>query len=216
MIPIQKQMTIVRFIFSTIIGISICGCTASLPAEPTSPAQLARLVVHYPIGGSRAVVGVNDGSTPQFQAYTIDSDDVWARVTSEATWSSSDTVGLSPSTITPGLFGYRTPGSYVIYATYRGLQAALPIDVRAVPPFPYLELGNFQNRISPTLRFAAGSGNAQSLLSTQVTWSSSDERVAKVDTAGTFMAVAPGNVRIFATRDGLSDFYWRSVAPRGQ
>jgi hypothetical protein len=47
-----------------------------------------------------------------------------------------------------------------------------------------------------------------------VTLSSSDPSIATVDQRGVFIPVAPGYARIIATRDGLSDFYWRSVPPR--
>jgi uncharacterized protein YjdB len=50
-------------------------------------------------------------------------------------------------------------------------------------------------------------------MSSETTLVSSDESIAVIDKNGRFTGISPGNVRITVTRDGLSDWYWRSVAP---
>jgi Bacterial Ig-like domain (group 2) len=212
--PIVRQMPSVRASICICIGILASGCTASFPTEPSFTPQPVSLVVHYPTGGTKATLGTTFDDQ-QFEAYTIDSDGVWARVTTQATWSSSDTQGLIPATTTRGFFGYRNPGNYVIYATYQGLQGTLPLEIRPPKEFPYLELQVQSLQFHGVFLFTSGaSSGRQQLQTSQVTFSTSDPSVGFVDERGAFRAVSPGNVRITAVRDGLSDFYWRSVAPR--
>ena len=208
-------MPTVRLLIWPLVGI-LAGCTASLPTEPSFTPQAARLVVHFPIGGTKATVGATSGSQ-QFEAYAVDTDGVWTRVTSQAEWSSSDTQAVVPSTTARGAYTYRSAGSYVIHATHQGLRGALPLDVRPAPSFPYLDLqvqssggGTFHTTYLMTS--AATSGRLQ-LSTPQVTFSTSDASIAIVE-VGRFLRVSPGNVIITATADGLSDYYWRSVPPR--
>lgn len=157
------------------------------------------------------------GGSGRFEAYAIDSDGVWARVTTQATWLSSDLEALVPSAFGngQGVFNYRSAGSYVISATYRGLVGALMLDIHEVPPFPYLTVeAQSSNFHSIYLVTSAASSGRQQLMTSQVTLSSSHPSIATLDGRGAFVPVAPGNARITVTRDGLSAFYWRSVAPR--
>jgi hypothetical protein len=199
-----------------LIGITAAACTASLPTDPSFTAEPQRLIVHFPTGGTRTVVG-GSGS---FEAYSIDSDGVWARVTTQATWFSSDPQAIVPSTSRRGLFTYRNSGNHVIFANYQGRVGTLALEIRDVPPFPYLTIEAQSSSIGPTafhtiyLVTSAATSGRQQLMTSQVTLSSSDPAIATVDQRGVFIPVAPGNARIIATRDGLSDFYWRSVPPR--
>jgi hypothetical protein len=196
-----------------LIGSSLAGCSASLPTDPSFAPMPARLVVHYPISGTKATIGATTGSQ-QFEAYAVDANGVWTHATAQAIWSSSDPEGVVPSPSVRGVFTYRTPGSHVIYATLNGLRGELPLDVRPAPAYPYLDLqvqsGQFH---AVYLMTSAGSGGRQQLTTSEVTIATSDESIAMID-RGTFRRVSPGNVIITATRNGLSDFYWRSVPPR--
>ena len=204
-----------RLLIVSIAGV-LAGCTAKLPTEPTFIPLAARLVVHFPIGGTKATVGATSGSQ-QFEAYAVDTNGVWTRVTSQAVWSSSDTQAVVPSPSVRGSFTYRAAGSYVIHATYQGLQDALPLDVRPAPAYPYLDLqvqssggGAFH---SVFLMTSAASSGRQQLSTPQVTFSTSDPAIATI-TVGQFVRVSPGNVLVTAAVGGLSDYYWRSVPPR--
>jgi hypothetical protein len=212
-------MRIARLLIVGIAGLVFAfGCTASLPSEPSFTSLPARLVVHYPIAGTNAMVGATGGST-QYEAYTIDSEGVWARVTTQATWSSSDPQGLAPVTAARGVFTYRTAGNYTISATYQGMQGVLPIEVRETPPFPYLhiETQSQVTGVSPftsIYRYVSSAANGrQQLMPNQTTLASSDESIGKIDENGRFTRVSPGNVRITVTQNGLSDWHWRSVPP---
>jgi hypothetical protein len=202
-------------VVAILVGIAAAACTASLPTDPSFAAQPERLIVHFPTGGTRTVVG----GSGRFEAYTIDSDGVWARVTTEATWFSSDAEAIVPISAR-GFYSYRSAGSHVISAGYQGLVGTLALDIRNEPPFPYLTVEAQSSSIGATafhsiyLVTSAATGGRQQLMASQVTLSSSDPSIATLDQRGAFIAVAPGNARIIATRDGLSDFYWRSVPPR--
>jgi len=160
------------------------------------------------------------GGSGNFEAYTVDSDGVWARVTTQATWFSSDSQAVAPSTSGRGFFAYRNSGNYTIFANYQGLVGTLAVEIRDVPPFPYLTIEAQSSSIGPTafhsiyLVTSAATSGRQQLMPSQVTLSSSDSSIATLDQRGVFIPVAPGNARIIATREGLSDFYWRSVPPR--
>jgi hypothetical protein len=201
-----------------VAGIIAFGCSASLPTEPSFTSLPARLVLHYPIAGTNAMLGVGGGST-QFEAYTINSDGVWARVTTQAAWSSSDSQALTPSTGVRGVFTYRTAGSHTISVTYQGLQATLPVDVRDTPAFPYIHIESQSQSVGISvfttiyLQFGSATNARRQLMPLETTLVSSDESIATIDKNGRFTRVSPGNVRITVTYDGLSDWHWRSVPP---
>ena len=211
-------MRTVRLMIVGVAGIIAVGCSASLPTEPSFTSLPARLVLHYPIAGTNAMLGVTGGST-QFEAYTINSDGVWARVTTQAQWSSSDGLALTPSTGAPGVFTYRTAGRHMISATYQGLQATLPVDVRDTPPFPYLHIEAQRESVGVSnfttiyLQLGSATNARQQLMPSETTLVSSDESIATIDKNGRFTRISPGNVRITVTHGGLSDWHWRSVPP---
>jgi hypothetical protein len=142
-------------------------------------------------------------------------------VTTQATWSSSNSQALTPSS-PPGRFTYQIGGSHVISATYQGMQATLPIDVRDTPPFPYLHIQSQDQSVgisvftSIYLYLSAAPSGRQQLMPSETTLVSSDESIATIDQNGRFTSVSPGNVRISVTHNGRSDWYWRSVAPFAQ
>jgi hypothetical protein len=192
-----------------ILGLLGIACNASYPTEPTDPAPLAELVVHYPTAGMRLVSGAFDPK--QFDAYAIDVDRVYTKVTAQAVWSSSDTrVLLQPPA--PGVFNPGQPGEAHIVATYRGLQAVLPVVVRDPPSFPFLEIRDTHTPF-PTMHLRTDSSLGRQV-NEQATWTTSDEQIATVE-RGRVVGHRAGNVRVIATFDGLSDWYWLSFPPRG-
>lgn len=200
------------------VAIIAFGCSVATPTEPSFALFPARLVVHYPIAGTNAMVGVTAGST-QFEAYTIDTDGVWTRVTPQATWSSSDSEALPVAPGPRGMFAFRRAGSHSVSAAYQGMQTSLPIDVRDAPTFPYLQIETQSQSVSVSifttiyLQLSSALNGRQQLMASQTTLSSSDESIGTIDKNGRFTAVSPGNVRITVTRDGLTNWYWRSVPP---
>ena len=101
-------------------------------------------------------------------------------------------------------------------AQHLGIVGALTVEVLPFSrPPTRLEINNvgnanIQNK-SVTL-YTNGNGRP----ATGLTWSSSDERIVTIGEAGALTLRAPGNVRITASVDGLSDYYWMGVPPRSR
>jgi hypothetical protein len=189
-----------------------CGCTATFPAEPTSPAPIAALVIHFPQVATTLIPGVVT-STSLYEAYAVDRDGVYQDVTTKATWSSSNNTVLrqigTTSQFTPA-----QAGDTEIHAVYQNLAATLPVNVRDPRAVPYLQIttGSPRTLHSAATRLPENSGAF--LTGAQVTWTTSDERVATMDNFGRLEVHAPGNVRIIGTYSGLVDWYWTSFPPR--
>jgi hypothetical protein len=165
------------------------------------------LAIRYPLFGSRDVIS----TSATFDAYTIDADGVYARVSQGTFWSSSDTRVLTANGST---ISFRQTGDAFVIGTYQGLVGTLPVSVRpATDRNAGLEIQSIGSSVStkPVTLYAGGAG---STVTASVAWASSDERIATVNERGVVTGIAPGNVRISATLNGLSDFFWMSVAPR--
>jgi Bacterial Ig-like domain (group 2) len=195
-------------------AVGVAACSASFPTEPSATVPpLSGLVVRYPVRGTRMVIESAELFNRQFEAYTVDADGVYTRVTDHAAWLSTDTLVVRPSVISPGIIGLFQAGSAEIHASYQGFLTSLPVVVRDRPAPPYLEI---TVGISPVrVEVVSGqSGTNRQTITSGVTWTSSDGRIASVDGRGSVSGLLPGNVEIRATYNGLSDRYWMSVPPR--
>jgi hypothetical protein len=180
------------------------SCTPSLPTEPSFAALPRTLRIHYQQGGTRLI-----GGTGQLDAYVVDADGIYTNVSSQATWTSSE-----PQVLRGAGRSFSGPaGRYEVYSTYDGLTAVLPVEIRPAQAPPFLEIS-----LTGTLRnvqLRPPSGNSTNV-NGSVLWSSSDDQIATVDERGYLVHHKPGNVRITATREGLSDWYWIAVPPRAR
>jgi hypothetical protein len=188
-----------------VLGAIAASCSAALPTEPSFPPQAATIVIQYQQGGTRMV-----GGTGQLFAFAVDADGIYTNVTNEAAWSTSDPQALRVQ----GSSVSGPAGSYEVYAAFQGMRGVLPIEIRSAPGFPNIEISLTGSPRNVQLRPAA-TGSSQSV-STQVTWTSSDERLATVDARGYLTPLMPGNVRITATFNNMSDYYWVAVPPRSR
>jgi hypothetical protein len=107
-------------------------------------------------------------------------------------------------------------GNADLLIIYRGFQSSLPIEIRSVSgPRLQVTLPTTANGLL-LVQMVSASGGFSEIPLTSITWTSSDESIATVNAAGKVTGHRPGNVRIIATRNGLSDFYWMSVPPRSK
>jgi hypothetical protein len=154
------------------------------------------------------------GRTQAFTATGLYSDSTTADVTAQVTWSSSDETVASISNA-PGSIGVATsfiPGSVDITATAGALTATTTltvtnaelVSIEVAPNGNQLAAG-FDLQFSATGTFSDGS---TSDLTTQVTWSSSDDNLATVSNAievqGLAHGLSAGNVIISAELDGVT------------
>ena len=195
---------------TSVIGLLAAGCNVSFPTEPSPAAQIVSLVIHYTPYGTRMVAGWDQPFTSRsFEAYAIDSDGVYSNVTRQSSWTASNR-DVIPFSGVPGSVRVAQAGTTTLIATYQGLVATLRVDVRPPDDPPHLEI-SLNGPRSVSLRQPRTSTNVDR---NEVTWTSSDPDVATLDRFGNVIGHRPGNVRITATHQGMTDWYWISVAPR--
>jgi hypothetical protein len=211
--PKRKQMQISRLILIITIGSIVASCSPSFPTQSSTTAELASIVINYPVSGIRLA----QGSGGQFEAYAVDTDGVYLRITNDVTWTSSDTSRLLPAPGRPGVISIGPPGNADLQVVYKGILAALPIEIRSLTN-PRLQIQFPASALaSISVSTVSATGGFNTIANTSVTWSSSDESRATVDAVGKVTTHIPGAVRITATRDGFSpDSYWMSVPPRSK
>jgi len=205
---------LIRVLLALFVCISGAACNASYPTEPTKAAATT-LFIHQ---GARGRVPI--GTTAYgFSAYTLDADGIYEHVTDRATFTSSDS-GVARLS---GRSTFIAAGAGVttISASFGGLTASVPMMVfdPRTPIYPRLSIVyNGPNAIGARAQTAAGlQRTAQSPnenVSSQVTWTSDNPRVATIDQAGIITGVGVGMTMISGTYDGLTDWYWLSIAPR--
>ncbi|MEO8678856.1 MAG: Ig-like domain-containing protein [Vicinamibacterales bacterium] len=210
--PKSRQMKIARFFLAMAVSCIVTSCSPSFPSQPSAPAELASIVVHYPVLGFRSSTTT---AVQQFEAYAVDTDGVYLRITNQVTWASSDPSRLVPSATRAGAVSIGTAGNAVLLVIYQGFQSDLPIEIRS-PSVPRLQIQTPAVEGLSVSVAVVTAGGTQTVANTTAAWTSGDESIATVDVGGKVTGHRPGNVRIRATRDGLSDFYWMSVPPRSK
>jgi hypothetical protein len=208
--PRRIQMQIARISIVISVTCILAACSPVFPAQPSTPAELASIAVMYPVAGLRTV----PSASGQFEAYAVDADGVYLRVTNEVTWGTSDTSKLTLDRNRPGFVSLGPAGAADLIVVYRGSQANLPIDIRSVS-VPRITI-DLPRTVSASLSLSTASGSFTSVPNLSARWTSSDESIAAVDVNGRVTGRKVGNVRIIATRDGLTDFFWISIPPRSK
>jgi hypothetical protein len=190
-------------------------CAASYPAAPSKPTVIG-LQVHYPGAMGR----IRPGSGYSFTAYSLDQDGAYELVTAKATWTSSDANVMRPSS-TAWAFLAAGPGVARITARYEGLAASLSmvvIDPQLLQPLPRLTIfpagpGAVGRAARPTAFLEQRADPTRATVTDRVTWTSADPQVATIDQSGLIRAIAPGTTLITGSLDGLTDWFWVSIAP---
>ena len=146
------------------------------------------------------------GDTLQFRAVGTYSDGSKVDLTATASWSSNNTSAATISTA--GLARCIAGGAATITATSNGINSSATLTVTAAtlttltvtPSSPSVAAGRTQ-QFNATGNFSDG-GSAN--LTTQVTWSSSDNNTARVNTAGLATSYRAGAANITATSGSVS------------
>lgn len=157
------------------VALSGCDNSSSSPSEPSTTPQLANVASVIVAGTPPAV-----GSTSQFTAIAVGADGTSVPVTSQATWSSSDT---SIATVSSGgVVKAVAVGSVEIAATYSKKRGALAFSVVLPPRFT----------VNGTIRDAASGGSLPAATMT-VKDSAGVTKTATTDSTGRYsIAGVPG------------------------
>ena len=174
---------------------ALTGCDKE---EPPPPPVLQEIQVE-PANGSIA-----KGTSQSFTASGLYSDNTNRDISDEVTWATSDDAiaVISAAGANIGLLTGQSEGQVTVSATLDGLTGQTTLNVRAAllsslqldPVNPKIPLG-LTEALTATGTFSDDSTQA---LSEQVTWSSSNDSVASVDSSGTVEAKSIGTATITA------------------
>ena len=194
--------------------LSSISCNASLPTEPSAPASATTLEILY---GSTSCQELRVGTGALFNAYTVTGDGVYAHVTPQTAWASSDPAVLRPGIGIAPSFNFLAPGTAEVRAEYQGKFAATSVTVLG-RDFPYLEVGflnairNGATPVGAALRTA--SGTATTNVTAATTFTSSNPRVATIEGSQITFTGAVGNVEIRGTYNGITGACGIAQRPR--
>ena len=157
---------------------------------------------------------VPNGNTEQFTATGTFSDQSTEDLTSQVTWTSSDTTWATINSA--GLATAVSAGPVTISAVFDGITGSTGLTVTA-PILTSIAVtpANTNLITGTTEQFTATgtlSNNTTENLTSQVTWASSDTTWATISTTGMATAVSAGPVTISATFDGVTGSTGLTVA----
>ena len=148
------------------------------------------------------------GSTQQFTANGNYSDGSTKDISSQITWTSSNSAAATISST--GLTNGVSVGITNITATISGLPS-LSVKLQVIPKLSSITLSpsvatfnlavGFTRQLTATGNYSDGSTND---ISSQVTWSSSNTGVATISSAGLITSIAPGISQIAASLSGVT------------
>ena len=196
-------------------GIAVAGITTDQRGDPLAiPPSIGSTdltVVSTPTLESIALTPDNTslpaGQTEQFTAIGTLSDNTTENLTGQVTWASSDTTWATINSIGQATAG--SPGSVTISAAFDGITVSTGLTVTAGVVLTSIMVtpANTSLRTGQTEQFTAIgtlSDNTTENLTGQVTWASSDNTWATINTTGLATAVSPGPVTISAAFDGIT------------
>lgn len=201
---------------STVFSV-LAGCSASYPTAPEPTVAAVRIHV------ASTVWDLVPNSTAQFIAYAIDSDGAYTNVTSQASWSTSDSSVLSVSAnqsarVVRGV----SAGDANVMVSFSGQTDSVTLRVHPAPrsaPRIELEGSSVLPAITPSrtqtvtlqIRTFPLTGVPQ-VVTSAASITTSDSNVAIADGA-IIRPVSPGTFRIVATYNGLTATALSSVPP---
>ena len=200
---------------SLFVALAVSGPSAALgqdnPTDRVTSVSIVPDTIELAVGDRAQVrFTVRDADGKELDPADVDFS-VWTQ-SSEAAFDphAQEAIGLSPGTTVlsarvrkwaDGPVGYEDIVGYA--AVIVRPPAAARVEIEDPPAFLYSG-----TRVRLTARALAGSGG---VLDARVTWTSSDEAVARVSRAGVVTAVAPGSVRLTAGADGVEEGFELAV-----
>ncbi|MCH1929498.1 Ig-like domain-containing protein [Shewanella sp. A25] len=152
-------------------------------------------------------VSIASGTEQQFTAVARFSDNSTQDITSQASWSSSDT---NVATVLAGLASGENPGTATIQASFNGVQsnsANLTVTAAVISSLQIVPGGAQSVPMGTTVQLQAiatySDGSTQTV-SNIVNWNSSNTSVATVSSTGLVTGVALGTASITASKDGVT------------
>ncbi len=194
---------------TTAISAVYQGLSATTTFTVTNPVPVSITVTPF-------IASIAAGTTQQFQATAIYSDNTTQNVTNQATWTSTNTAVAPISTAGPtrGQARGLTAGTTTITATWQGLSdsttltvtAAVPVSISVAPSAITVAVGTVVP-FTATLIYSDGTSRN---VTPMATWTSSDNTVAQVTTGGgggggrgNATALSNGTTTISATFSGI-------------
>jgi hypothetical protein len=179
-------------------------CTAPQVCDLASQACAALAVLTVEVTPTNPTVAHN--TAQQFRATATYNDGTTADVTSQATWTSSDSAVATLDA--SGLAKALTPGQTTVSAALNGstgstlltVSSATLQSVTVTPTDPAIAIGTKQ-AFAATGNFSDGSTQD---LTAQATWSSAATNVASIDASGVASGSAAGSSAITALLSGIS------------
>ena len=195
---------------STLVRATVEGRSGTAQVVVVSPPPVPVSSVSISPSSGEVVVG----KTVDFDAQTLDANGN-ALTDRQIVWTSA-----SPATATVDGSGTArgvAPGQTTITATSEGVSTSVPVTVNPVPVSsvevtPSAETVAVGKDIQLSAIPRASNGNE--LAGREVSWSSSDASIARVDEMGIVRGVAPGEATITATSEGQSGSATITVIPR--
>ncbi len=182
------------------ISAAFDGITGSTGLTVVAPATLESIAV------TPANTRLPTGETEQFKATGTLSDNTTENLTSQVTWTSSDTTWATISSA--GLATAVSPGPVTISAAFDGITGSTGLTITAaVLKSIAVTPVNTSLTTGQTEQFTATgtlSNNTTENLTSQVTWASSDTTWATINSTGLATAVSSGPVTISAAFDGIT------------
>lgn len=201
-----NRANVVMTVLLGALALAGCGSGGDAPAGggKTPPVVLQSIAV------DPASATLESGATRQFAATGTYSDGSSAALATGVSWVSSD-----PAVATVDASGLATAvaaGTTQISATSEGVTGVATLIVSSPPPPVTLSAVSIEpatvtlvtGSTLPLAARAAYSDGSTTTPTAGLTWASSDDAVATVDSAGVAHAVAPGTAEISVTFEGLS------------
>lgn len=199
---------------SGLLSINSAGsATISISYDGLNDQQNLEIVVLNELSISSLPSAIEVNETYQLSASAQYSDGSSSDVTTQAVWSSSDNSILSVSTT--GLVSSVAPGVATITASFDGQSAtsnaqAYALDsISLTPATLTLALASSQSLTATGIYTNSTTAD----LSASVTWQSSDDDVATINTSGLVNALSAGSTNITATIGSISGSIQVSVSP---